>query len=91
MLYSGTDPESYVTEYSLVYTDCLRLLLLYLPVGLGLELRVEGTGFSVNFCLVQGSGFRVQGSGFRVQDSGFRMQGSGFRFQDSGFRVQGLG
>ena len=51
--------------------------------GLGLELRVQGSGFRV-----QGSGFRVQGSGFRVQGSGPRVQGSGFRVQGPGSRVE---
>jgi len=29
MLYSGADPESYITEYTLVYEDNLVLLVLY--------------------------------------------------------------
>ena len=32
--------------------------------------RVQGSGFRVPRCRIQGSGFRVQGSGFRVQGSG---------------------
>ena len=35
MLYSGTDPESYITEYTLAYEE------------LGLGLRVEGLGLKV--------------------------------------------
>jgi hypothetical protein len=72
----------------------------------GAGCRVESQGFthesgcsiSVEYNLVQGSGFRVydvrsnvQGSGYRVQGSGFRVQGVGFRSQGAGFRVQGSG
>jgi len=36
MLYSGTDPESYITEYTLVYED--KFHLLNSPIGLTPEL-----------------------------------------------------
>jgi len=46
MLYSGTDPESYITEYSMVYEDNEGLCM-------------KGVGFRGFGCRVLGSGCRV--------------------------------
>jgi len=46
MLYSGTDPESYITEYTLVYEDKTKILR---------GLRSSGGSFDLNdFGLVNG-------------------------------------
>ena len=49
MLYSGTDPRSYITECILVFQDVQ-----------GVGCRIQGS-----LCGVQGSGFRLWGSGLR--------------------------
>ena len=87
MLYSGTDPESYITEYTLVYEDQ--------PLG-----GVRGfrwgriPGCYVTLSLWRGGRrcwFRVEGLGFTAWDSRLGIQGLGFRAVGSGLRVQGFG
>ena len=64
MLESGTDPESYITEYTIVYE--------------GKPCR-GCTGSCRSGFRVQGLAFRVQGLGFRVWGSGSGVEGLGFR------------
>ena len=53
MLYSGTDPESYITEYTLVYEE--QSTQACMPLR-GLGLRVTGLGLRI-----QGLRLRVEG------------------------------
>ena len=78
MLYSGTDPESYITEYTLVYeekSESSQGSRRHWPsVSMGLWLRVEGLGLGF-----EGLVFRVKCVGFGIWGLRFWMQGLGFR------------
>jgi len=63
MLYSGTDPESYDTEYTLVYEDKFHLLIVWKP-NVGGGVPPDGSGF--RGCDGLGR-FRFQGLRFRFQ------------------------
>jgi hypothetical protein len=82
MAFRGSDPESNITEYTLVYEEKKKKKMRKgLPLQGGTQMRDEA---APRRCRppsfgVQGSGFRVQGSGFRVQGLGFRVQGAGRR------------
>jgi len=66
MLSSGTEPDSYITEYTLVYEYYLFALLEELLRGLPelLDQRLQVVD------LLSGSGFRISGLEFGVRISG---------------------
>ena len=66
MLYSGTDPESHITEYTLVYED---YLLPPTPTGPARQPEPPPPPLAPP----PDSGFRASGFGFRVWGVGFRV------------------
>ena len=91
MTLRGTDPLSYITEYTLVYDHYLERLgdvgvaraeLRVLLWGLGFWFGAKGLNIRV-----EGMGFGVLGLGFGVLGLGFGVLGFGFGVKDLNIRV----
>jgi len=67
MLYSGTDPESYITEHTVEHEDKADALGLQ---GAGCRVQVAGSRFQISVFTIRGSGCGMEGAGCRVPGAG---------------------